>query len=99
MFVIGELATFKASPVVVAPTLVTEPPAGIAAQVLSPLKYVVASAVPVAERSAVTVTDPVTAASGVRSIKLPSVVVTVLTMSAGTEGIDGKVTKLPRPLI
>ena len=51
------------------------------AHVLSPLKNVVASAVPVAERSAVTLTAPVVATSGVKSIYVPSVVTKEVTPS------------------
>ena len=54
---------------------------------------------PVAERSAVTVTAPSVAVLGVKSIKVPSVVVTVSTIFAGTVGIVGNVFKVPSPLI
>ncbi len=56
----------------------------IADQVLSPLRYLVASGVPVALKSAVTVTAPSVAAFGVKSIKVPSVVVIVSTIFVGT---------------
>ena len=49
------------------------------AHVLSPLKKVVELGVPVADKSAVTVTAPVAGALGVKSIKVPSVVVTEVT--------------------
>ena len=50
----------------------------IVAQVLSPLKYLVASGVPVALKSAVTVTAPPVAEVGVKSIYEPFVVVIVV---------------------
>ena len=51
---------------------------------LSPLKYVEALGVPVAFKSAVTVTSPSVAVFGVKSINVPSVVVSVSTMLEGT---------------
>ena len=73
--------------------------AGNVAQVLSPRKYVVALGVPVALSSAVTVTLPSVAVFGVKSINVPSVVVTVSTMLVGTVGIVGNVCNAPVPSI
>ena len=53
-------------------------PEGVA-HTLSPLKNLVLFGVPVAERSAVTVTAPVVAAVGVKSMNEPFVVFTVVT--------------------
>ena len=52
-------------------------------QVLSPLKKVAVDAVPVADRSAVTVTAPVAAEFGVMLMNVPSVVVRLSTVSNG----------------
>ena len=65
-------------------------PTGGVTHVLSPLKNVVASGVPVADKSAVTATAPSIGALGVRFINKPSVVVTVSTILAGKTGIAGK---------